>query len=256
MNNQPLPAGLHVFLPPYVDSTPIDLNWWPDPFIPGGSVVWFVRGVGAVWSELEWLSAVRSPSIPLFVVLPEPGDIGPLTPILRAIPDLRPKGVLPRAFRSSMTALRVLLAAPPQSLPHAVADHLEDVGIITDVSTRERVTTIFTSAPHTRSIDRLSRALAQSRRSLGRHFSERGLPVPSHWLQFARLLHVAVQLQNTRTSIHRVSGRFGYTDGFTLSNAMKRLTGFRPSFIRQHLGWEWIVAAWLKQEGWERLLSS
>ena len=29
---------------------------------------------------------------------------------------------------------------------------------------------------------------------------------------------------------------------------MKRMIGFRPSEVRQRLGWEWIVEAWLRRE--------
>lgn len=245
----PAPAGLHLFRPPYRTSEPLEPGWRPEPVEPGGAVVWFMKPVGAVWEELAWASDARPMSLPLFIVLPEPEEIAPLAPILRAVPDLRPKGVLPMASSGTMAALRTLLAAPPRSLPMSVADYLDDAGLVQDEETRERVIAIFATAPHTPSIERLARRFAQSRRTVGRFFSDRDLPVPSHWLQFARLLHVAIQLQNTRTSINRVSGRFGYTDGFTLSNAMKRLTGYRPSFVREHLGWEWIVAAWLKREG-------
>ena len=108
---------------------------------------------------------------------------------------------------------------------------------------------IFASAPQVSSIEQLARNLCQSRRTLGRFFNDRQLPVPSHWLQFARLLHVAVHLQNTSATINRVSSRFGYPDGFTMSNSMKRLTGYRPSFVRDHLGWEWLIHAWLREEG-------
>jgi hypothetical protein len=33
-----------------------------------------------------------------------------------------------------------------------------------------------------------------------------------------------------------------------MSNQMKRLIGHRPSEVRELLGWEWLVEAWLKQE--------
>jgi hypothetical protein len=46
-----------------------------------------------------------------------------------------------------------------------------------------------------------------------------------------------------------VATRFAYPDGFSMSNSMKRLLGYRPSFVRQHLGWEWIVQVWAEGEG-------
>lgn len=244
------PSGLYVFAAPYHTYEPLDISWRPEPVEPGGSVVWFMRATGRVWDELSWLME-RPRSLPFFLVLPDPEEVPPLAPILRSVPDLRPKGVLPTAASGTMAALRTLLAAPPRSLPAAVVDYLEDVNLVEDAQMRDRLTTLFALSPRTRSIQGLARGMAQSRRSLGRYFSERDLPVPSHWLQFARILYVAIQLQNTNTSINRVAGRFGYPDGFTFSNAMKRLTGYRPSFVREHLGWEWILAAWLREEGWK-----
>ena len=103
-------------------------------------------------------------------------------------------------------------------------------------------------APEVASISKLSRRMYTSRRTLGRHLSAAGLPVPSHWLQFARLLYISVQLQNDSSAIFRIACRAGYPDGFTMSNQMKRLIGYRPSDIRACLGWEWIVEAWLRRE--------
>jgi transcriptional regulator GlxA family with amidase domain len=88
-----------------------------------------------------------------------------------------------------------------------------------------------------------------SRRTLGRHFALSGLPVPSHWLQFARLLHVSIQLQNETGAAFRIATRAGYPDGFTMSNQMKRMIGYRPTEVRNWLGWEWLLEAWLRREG-------
>lgn len=247
MPTDAVPRGLHLFRPPYRHSVPLDLGWRPDEPEPGGAAVWFMSPEGSVYAEMDWLWD-RPRTFPFFIVLPEPEDVPPLASILRDVPDLNPRGVLPSVATGTMRALRVLLAAPPRSFARSVADLLAELGYVPDPETRKQVEGIFARAPHVRSIDQLSTVLCRSRRTLGRFFAERDLPVPSHWLQFARLLHVSVQLQNTRTSINRVSSRFGYPDGFTMSNSMKRLTGYRPSFVREHLGWEWIVAAWLREE--------
>jgi AraC-like DNA-binding protein len=239
--------GLYHYRSPYDEYEPVDLGWRPDAPEPGGAIVWFMAPVGRIHEELSWLDA-RPGSVPLFVVLPEPEDILPIAPILRRIPDIRPRGVVPSAGRGLGEALRTLLASPPPRLPRAVADQLEESDFVPDRATRKVVERVFAAAPHVTSIELLSARMCQSRRTLGRFFRDRGLPVPSHWLQFARILHVAIQLQNTRLSINRVSARFGYTDGFTMSNSMKRLTGYRPSFVREHLGWEWIVDVWVRRE--------
>lgn len=247
MGDSPTRQGLFRFGPPYHSYEPIQLGWKPEEPDPGGAAVWFMVARGDVWAELDWAQR-RPPHCPLFVVLPEPDEIVPLAAILRSLPDLAPRGVIPMAGRGLESALTTLLAAPPRALPRAVADQLIHTGLRFDPDARDVIETVFGSAPHVRSIQQLASRMCQSRRTLGRFFSDRGLPVPSHWLQFARVLHVAIQLQNTKASISRVSTRFGYKDGFTMSNSMKRLTGYRPSFVREHLGWEWLVAAWLRQE--------
>jgi AraC-like DNA-binding protein len=241
------PRGLQLFRPPYGTCEPLDLGWRPDVPEPGAAAVWFIRPEGHVYTELDWLLE-RPRSLPFFIVLPEPEDIPPLATALRAIPELRPRGVLPSVATGTMGALRVLLAAPPRLLAPAVTDLLMILGRVPDEEARDLIETIIASAAHTTSIDELATTLCQSRRTLGRFFAERDLPVPSHWLQFGRILHVAIQLQNTRANINRVASRFGYPDGFTMSNSMKRLTGYRPSFVREHLGWEWLVEAWLRGE--------
>jgi AraC-like DNA-binding protein len=245
--NIPPPRGLQLFRPPYQSCESLDLGWRPGRPEPGAAAVWFMSPASQVYTELEWLWE-RPASLPFFIVLPEPEDIPPLASVLRSVPELRPRGVLPSVTTGTMGALRVLLAAPPRLLAPAVVDLLSSMGRVPDQEARERIRIIFASAAHTGSIDQLATALCQSRRTLGRFFATRNLPVPSHWLQFARILHVAIQLQNTQTNINRVSGRFGYPDGFTMSNSMKRLTGYRPSFVREHLGWEWLVEAWLREE--------
>ena len=46
----------------------------------------------------------------------------------------------------------------------------------------------------------------------------------------------------------RIAAQYRYPDGFTMSNQMKRLVGWRPSDVRQYLGYEWFIEEWLKQE--------
>lgn len=248
MNASPPHAGLYLFRPPYRTCEPVPLSWQPETPIPGAAIAWFMAPVPDVYPELEWIRT-RPQGLPFFVILPPPEDIAPLAAILRSLPELRPRGVLPTAGPGADASLRTLLAAAPVSLPQSAADHLIRLGLIRDNETLAKVTAIFAGAPNVHSIEQLARNLCQSRRTLGRFFRVRALPVPSHWLQFARLLHAAIHLQNTSATINRVAARFGYPDGFTMSNSMKRLVGYRPSFVREHLGWEWLLHAWLREEG-------
>lgn len=244
---QPPKPGLFHFRPPYHNYHPVPLGCRQNEIEPGASLIWMIAPVGKVYSELDRVSS-RHRGLPLFVVLPQPSEILSLASILRDLPNLRPKAVVPSAGEGFVNSLRRLLSAPPRRLPAEVADHLDLAHMIPDQQSREVIQTVFRVAPQVSSIDRLAARMCWSRRTLGRFFQERGLPVPSHWLQFARILHVAIRLQNAETNINRISARFGYTDGFTMSNSMKRLTGYRPSFVREHLGWEWIVESWIRRE--------
>ena len=77
---------------------------------------------------------------------------------------------------------------------------------------------------------------------------KRGLPVPSHWLQLSRMLRLAFRLQNSDATVFSIAYESGYPDGFSVSNQMHRLIGYRPSQVREFLGWEWILEAWLRKE--------
>ena len=106
--------GLQLFRPPYRECTPIDPNAHPGETEPGHAAVWFMSPEGAVEEELRW-SALRPASLPLFVVLPPPALVPDLADALQALPDLRPRGVLPGVGRGTLVALRTLLAAPVHS---------------------------------------------------------------------------------------------------------------------------------------------
>jgi hypothetical protein len=80
-------------------------------------------------------------------------------------------------------------------------------------------------------VSALSRSIYMSRRAMGRRFTQRGLPVPSHWLQIGRLLRVAIKLQNSDDNVFSVA----YATRSSLSSASTpvpthaRRGGSRPS---------------------------
>ena len=124
------------------------------------------------------------------------------------------------------------------------------------METRRLVRRTLDLSAELRTVSGLARSLYISRRALGRRFMSRGLPVPSHWLHFGRILRASLHLQTEGTTLSSIAFDLGYPDGFSLSNQMYRLTGLRPSFMRECFGWEWIVEAWLYQEAQEQNLSA
>ncbi len=240
--------GLHLFQPPYQSLRPISREWLPGPEIPHGeAVVWCMKGTN---DSLEECAALvkRRHGVPLITILPPPAELAGAAPCLRRLNELRPKGVLPYVDIDVIGALRSVLYAPPVRVGQSMAGYLTGRGLINDDTVRGYVCRIFDNAPQVRSVSRLSSMLCMSRRTLGRHFAAAGLPVPSHWLQFARLLHAVFQLQRKGRSVFQVACKLGYPDGFTMSNQMKRVLGLRPSEVRGVLGWEWIVERWLRRE--------
>jgi AraC-like DNA-binding protein len=217
------------------------------PDIAGSALLWWLEDAATQEAEFEQLRA-RPLALPLIVLLPPPKEIRRTLPLLNTLGALHPRAVLPAGPLGAPDHLRHALAAPPLSLADAVTSFLVARGVIRNRSVRREIHRIFELAPEVGSIAKLSRRLYTSRRTLGRHFAKLGLPVPSHWLQFARLLHVAINLQNETTAVFRIAARTGYPDGFTMSNQMKRLTGYRPTEVRVKLGWEWLVEAWLRKE--------
>lgn len=237
-----------VLAPPYRSFVDIDLSWHPPEIPPRGIVLvwWLVDGLSQE-DQFEWLKG-RPPGLPLVVVLPPARHVSRAMPLLNYVAALSPKGVLPTGRVVSPPRLRHLMSVPPVALAEAVATYLTRRELLRADKIRAEVEQVLHHSGQLTSVADLARHMYLSRRTLGRHFARAGLPVPSHWLQFGRLLRVALMLQRDSASVGRIALRANYPDGFTLSNQMKRLIGVRPTEVRRFLGWEWLVEAWLYQE--------
>lgn len=240
-------TGISLFTPPYHDLSPCD-HAHSLARARGQALVWYLHDADGQRDEYEWLLN-RGPRVPLFVVLPPADAIAPILPIIPMLTHLHARGVLPNGPLDSVEPVRMLLRSAPRDLPAAIVNYLARRGIVRDPRARGLVSKIFELAPTVPSISALSRRLYTSRRSLGRFFESQQLPVPSHWLQFARLLYVATHLQaNSNVPVFRIAIRLGYPDGFTMSNQMRRLVGCRPTDVRENLGYEWFIEDWLELE--------
>ena len=235
-----------LLLPPYERFTQIaDVSSCPQR---GVAVLWKIADAKAQEPEREWLMA-RPASVSLIIVLPPAWAIRSVLPLVRDANMLRPRGVLPNGGVSSPEPVRLLLGSAPRDLGAMSTSHLSERGLLRSHRMRGLVKRIFDMAPTVPSISRLSRKLYTSRRTLGRAFEAEGLPVPSHWLQLARLMYVSAIIQEKRDMpIARAAAHVGYPDGFTMSNQMKRLIGCRPSEVRENLGLAWILEDWIYQE--------
>jgi AraC-like DNA-binding protein len=213
---------------------------------PGSALIWCLEE--GEWGASFDLVRGRPGGVALIVVLPRAESIGRDPEVLRIVELCRPHSILPYHPEPNPNDLRSLLCRTPEDLAIEVTDYLSWRGIAVDGDTRRLIRRTIELAGEIRSVSGLSRSLYLSRRALGRRFLTRGLPVPSHWLHFGRILRAALRLQSTEDTLFTIACDLGYPDGFALSNQMYRLVGIRPTSARDCLGWEWLIEAWLRRE--------
>jgi AraC-like DNA-binding protein len=244
------PSPLQLLAPPYTELIPYAAE---EGFPPSPQSL---RGIALVWNlargrrrdHLRRVSG-RPGGLALLVILPPAERLDEVHDhVLEVVEEARPVGVLPFHPRTEVEELRALLRREPDRPSSELIDFLRWRGLVMDPETRRIVSRTMDLSGEIRTLGALARGVYLSRRALGRRFRQRGLPVPSHWLQFCRLLRVVFRLQNSTRPLAEVARGLGYPDGFTLSNQMERLVGVRPSLARSRLGWEWFVEAWLQRE--------
>lgn len=243
------PSPLSLLCAPYQDLLPVKhldaleahprLTW-------GAAVVWEL-GAGD-WGTHYRAIRDRPAGVALIMVLPPADSLDAVARLLEAAEQCRPHSVLPFHPNPAPEDLTAVLRRTPEYLPSEFMDYLTWRGLRVDQDTRRIVRRIVELSTELKSVSAVARSLYMSRRSLGRRFKRRGLPVPSHVLHFARLLRASLELQASSRTLFEVGCELGYSDGFALSNQMAGLTGLRPRMVRKRIGWEWIVEAWLKRE--------
>jgi AraC-like DNA-binding protein len=242
-----------LLVPPYREFLPIaeneDFPAHPRVF-RGAALVWNLSA-GARPQHLE-RAAGRPGGLPLMILLPPASRIVRFQArMLELVEEARPCGILPHHPEPGADELRCILRQGPLSFGGDTLDYLWWRGLRMDQDTRRLVARIAELSGELRTLAAVARSVYLSRRALGRRFRDRGLPPPSRWLQFFRILRASQLLQSTDRSLSSIAHALGYPEGFTLSNQMERMVGARPSVIRERLGWEWILETWLRFE-WER----
>ena len=239
-----------LFPPPYGSFLPIV----PEEGFPRRSRI--LRGAALIWTLrrgqgrriLEWI-AQRPPGLALVVVLPPGDELESVEGrVLEVAETARPQSVLPHHPGLTPEEMVALLRRAPPDLATEFVDYLIWREMPLDQDTRRIIRRIVELGSELTTLKAVCRGLYLSRRALGRRFRRRGLPVPSHWLQFSRLLRAASLLQSKRSALFNVACSLGYPDGFTLSNQMERMVGVRPTVARERLGLDWFIESWLEVE--------
>ncbi len=244
------------FFPPYrrleVLDHPQQIPRSPSPN-RGSALLWNLK-LGELVSGIRSVR-IRPPGVALFIILPPTSDLEDKEVLLQLMASCRPHSVLPHVKEIDTDELISVLRRFPTQFDVEVTDYLVWRGIDVDLDTRRLLRKTLDLSGELRTVSGLARALYMSRRALGRRFMTGGLPVPSHWLHFGRILRGSIRLQDPRANLFRIGSDLGYPDGFAFSNQMKRLTGLRPSLMKKCFGWEWIVESWLFREAKEGNLS-
>ena len=240
---------VHLLHPPYHNLTPIAdeaVGWNTISVQPGSALVWRIRKTAE--GVAGRIASGRPGGVPLIVVLPPAPELIASPSTWAVVGRCRPQSVLPFHDDLAIRDLSRLLRRPPEDLGAAITDYLAWRGIPLDADTIRIVRRMIELSSDLSSVTSLARCLYMSRRQLGRRFSSRGLPVPSHWLQLGRQIRLVIALQNSKKNLTSVACSLGFTDGYTASSQMYRLLGLRPTSVRSRLGWEWVVEHWLRRE--------
>ncbi|NNM03843.1 MAG: hypothetical protein HKO65_01970 [Gemmatimonadetes bacterium] len=254
-----VPLEGHRFLglfPPYrrleILDHPQQIPRSPSP-ARGFALLWNT-GLGNLASGIRSVRA-RPPGVALVIILPATSEFGDQALLLELMRSCRPHSVLPHLSEIDTDELVAVLRRFPSQFDVEVADYMAWRGIEVDPDTRRLLRKTLELSGDLRTVSGLARGLYMSRRALGRRFMSRGLPVPSHWLHFGRVLRGSILLQDPRANLFRIGCDLGYPDGFAFSNQLNRLTGLRPSMMKSCFGWEWIVESWLFKEARDGNLS-
>lgn len=246
MPKKSLPDAVSLLGPPYRQLTMVDPDHLLRPSGGGWVVTWHLGS--PEWHRGAGMVANRAAGVSLAIILPDRDDRLSVLRVLRAIEQSRPQAVLPYYEAPTARDITSVIRREPTCLATSVADFLEWRGFSLDPVTRSIIQRTVRLSSEVQTVASLARSLYMSRRALGRRLLKSGLPVPSHWLHISRVLRATIKLQNLDTSLFSIASSLGYSDGFSLSNQMRRLCGIRPRDARERLGWEWVFETWLAKE--------
>lgn len=125
--------------------------------------------------------------------------------------------------------------------------YLVELGVITPRSREaDAIRVIAALPPRCLRVPVVAAVLSMSQRTLWRLFRNAGLPSARGWIGLVRALWTHYAILRGRP-LKDAAGTGGYPDPFTMSNAIHRTTGFRPSALRG-VGWTQLVDAWIAHQ--------
>lgn len=125
--------------------------------------------------------------------------------------------------------------------------HLVDRGLIQPSGPPADILSVISGLPPERlGVSELAEELGISRRTIGRVLQDAGLPPAREWIGLARALRAHLVILRGGT-LRGAAVAAGYHDQFTMSNALHRTTGFRPSALSV-VSWPRLVDEWIARQ--------
>jgi AraC-like DNA-binding protein len=154
------------------------------------------------------------------------------------------------AVLHSHQASPATLTEPPTEAhadAESVVEHLVHREVLDPESwAASHVRTIFGAPPESLRVGRIARRAYWSRRTLGRHFQVAGLPSPVQWVALARAMYAHRSIARGAL-LRTAAASAGYPDQFTMSNAIHRIAGLRPSELR-NVHWTELLDVWIARQ--------
>lgn len=119
-------------------------------------------------------------------------------------------------------------------------------GLATDVAML--LEPMVAQAPRHSTVQAMADRLGPAPWKWSRVFSAAGLGPVGSWHRVLRAMGIALEVQrNPTTRVAVVAHHYGYSGSSALSDRLAVAIGARPTYIRAHLGWEWMLADALRR---------
>lgn len=205
--------------------------------------------------ELDWTGLRREigtlrrriPTASLVLRVPD-GWVVESVHLIRRAGELHVRGVVVGECDLVETLRPVL--TNPTDLSSEIREWLTIRGVPVPGSAWDLLEPIIRASRHHRELRNVTKLLDVGARTVRARFRKAGLPSPGRWLQVARALRAALEVQGEPDRpLLTIAVERGYSDHSSLSRQILRLFGLRPRRIRETLGWEWLVDRWLRRSG-------
>jgi len=127
-----------------------------------------------------------------------------------------------------------------------VAGELRLLGVLPLNATNAFHVVWYVFATRPRTVHELARTLNVHRCTVSRAVTAAGLPPLTRWIQLARALWACRWMAVTGEPVTRTAVEAGYSDPFAFSRQLHRISGIRPSEIRDSRDWRVVLPAFIK----------